>query len=152
MEEEKIVKAQEILQGLYYGYGKEKTAGIGEYYRSLSCFSSSGKVMAAVNNFVWYRPDGINIYSSEEGTEMLLYQLPVPTTEAGWPIGIWQMKGDQSSGWVVFSYGFSIYVDRFSNYSSFYGATTTIALAMVWLYGCMYMIFLGGLINRLIED
>ena len=57
-----------------------------------------------------------------------------------------------SVGWVVFSYGFSIYVDRFSNYSSFYGATTTIALAMVWLYGCMYMIFLGGLINRLIED
>ena len=57
-----------------------------------------------------------------------------------------------SVGWVVFSYGFSIYVDRFSNYSSFYGATTTIALAMVWLYGCMYMIFLGGLINRLIEE
>ena len=57
-----------------------------------------------------------------------------------------------SVGWVVFSYGFSIYVDRYSNYSSFYGATTTIALAMVWLYGCMYMIFLGGLINRLIED
>ena len=57
-----------------------------------------------------------------------------------------------SVGWVAFSYGFSIYVDYFSNYSSFYGATTTIALAMVWLYGCMYMIFLGGLINRLIED
>lgn len=109
LEEEKIVKAQEILQGLYYGYGKEKAAGIGEYYRSLSCFSSSGKVMAAVNNFVWYRPDGINIYSLEEGTEVLLYQLPVPTTEAGWPIGIWQMKGDQSSGWVVFSYGKDTY-------------------------------------------
>ena len=57
-----------------------------------------------------------------------------------------------SVGWVAFSYGFSIYVDYFSNYSSFYGATTTIALAMVWLYGCMYMIFLGGLINRLIEE
>ena len=57
-----------------------------------------------------------------------------------------------SVGWVAFSYVFSIYVDYFSNYSSFYGATTTIALAMVWLYGCMYMIFLGGLINRLIEE
>ena len=57
-----------------------------------------------------------------------------------------------SVGWVAFSYCFSIYVDYFSNYSSFYGATTTIALAMVWLYGCMYMIFLGGLINRLIEE
>ena len=57
-----------------------------------------------------------------------------------------------SVGWVAFSYGFSIYVDYFSNYSSFYGATTTIVLAMVWLYGCMYMIFIGGLINRLIEE
>ena len=57
-----------------------------------------------------------------------------------------------SVGWVAFSYGSSIYVDYFSNYSSFYGATTAIALAMVWLYGCMYMIFLGGLINRLIEE
>lgn len=50
-------------------------------------------------------------------------------------------------GWVLFSYGFSIYVDYFSNYSSFYGAMTTIALVMVWLYGCMYMFFLGGMIN-----
>ena len=110
LEEGRIVKAQEILKELYYGYNKEGVAvGIGEYYRSMSCFSSSGEVMAAINNFVWDRPDGINIYSLEEGAEALLYKLPVPTSEAGWPIGIWQMKGDQNSGWVVFSYGKDTY-------------------------------------------
>lgn len=55
-------------------------------------------------------------------------------------------------GWILFSYGFSIYVNRFNNYASFYGTMTTIALVMVWLYGCMYMFFLGGLINQHMEE
>lgn len=54
--------------------------------------------------------------------------------------------------WILFSYFFSIYVDNYSNYASFYGAMTTIALIMVWLYGCMYMVFLGGFINYCIEN
>ena len=29
---------------------------------------------------------------------------------------------------------------------------TTIALIMVWLYGCMYVLFLGGLINATFEE
>lgn len=53
---------------------------------------------------------------------------------------------------IIFSAAFSIYVERFSNYSSFYGTMTTIALTMVWLYWCMNMIFVGGLINSTIED
>jgi membrane protein len=28
---------------------------------------------------------------------------------------------------------------------------TTIALIMVWLYGCMYVLFLGGVINSALE-
>ncbi len=56
-----------------------------------------------------------------------------------------------SVAWIIFSYGFSIYVDTFSNYTSFYGTMTTIALIMIWLYGCMYMLFLGGLINCTLE-
>lgn len=57
-----------------------------------------------------------------------------------------------SMAWILFSYFFSIYVDNYSNYASFYGAMTTIALIMVWLYGCMYMIFLGGFINYSLEN
>lgn len=53
--------------------------------------------------------------------------------------------------WVGFSYGFSIYVDKYTKYESFYGAMTTIALIMVWLYGCMYMLFLGGFLNYILE-
>lgn len=54
-------------------------------------------------------------------------------------------------GWVLFSYSFSIYVNYFNNYASFYGTMTTIALVMVWLYGCMYVFFLGGMINSFID-
>lgn len=57
-----------------------------------------------------------------------------------------------AAGWIVFSYFFSIYVDRYTNYASFYGAMTTIALLMVWIYGCMYVLFLGGFINRVLEQ
>ncbi len=54
--------------------------------------------------------------------------------------------------WIVFSYGFSIYVDKYNNYASFYGTMTTIALIMVWLYACMYMLLLGGFINYILEE
>ena len=56
-----------------------------------------------------------------------------------------------AAGWIIFSELFSIYVDRYSNYDSFYGTMTSIALIMVWLYGCIYVIFLGGIINSVIE-
>lgn len=52
-----------------------------------------------------------------------------------------------SLGWLLFSYLYSFYVDYFSNYSSFYGTMTTIALLMVWLYACMYLLFFGGVLN-----
>ncbi len=55
-------------------------------------------------------------------------------------------------GWIIFSGLFSIYVDKYNNYASFYGTMTTIALIMVWLYGCMYVLFLGGLINSAEEQ
>lgn len=33
-----------------------------------------------------------------------------------------------------------------------YGSLTTIILIMLWLYGCMYIILLGGEINALLEN
>ena len=56
-----------------------------------------------------------------------------------------------TAGWLIFSGLFSVYVDKYTRYSSFYGTMTTIALIMVWLYGCMYVLFVGGFINREIE-
>ncbi len=57
-----------------------------------------------------------------------------------------------AAGWIIFSALFSVYVDRFSNYSSVYGTMTVIALLMVWLYGCMYVLFIGGFINCELEE
>jgi membrane protein len=76
---------------------------------------------------------------------LLLYYF-IPNRKQTWKA---QIPGAafSSLGWMVFSYVFSIYVDNFTNYGSFYGAMTTIALLMLWVYGCMYMLFLGGLWN-----
>ena len=57
-----------------------------------------------------------------------------------------------TSGWLIYSDLYSLYVDHFSNYSAFYGAMTVIALLMVWLYACMYILFFGGLVNKLLND
>lgn len=52
-----------------------------------------------------------------------------------------------AAGWMFLSVFFSLYVDGHSNYVSFYGTLTTIAFVMLWVYGCMYIVFLGGLLN-----
>ena len=67
---------------------------------------------------------------------------------------VYQLPGAVFSAvtWIIFSGIFSIYVDKYNNYASFYGTMTTIALIMVWLYGCMYVLFLGGLINATFEE
>lgn len=57
-----------------------------------------------------------------------------------------------AAGWIIFSELFSIYVDNFTRYSTFYGTMTLVALIMVWLYGCMYVLFVGGFINCMLEE
>jgi len=52
-----------------------------------------------------------------------------------------------AAGWVGFSFLFSFYVDNFSNYTAIYGSLTAIVLCMLWLYACMYILFLGAEIN-----
>ncbi len=49
--------------------------------------------------------------------------------------------------WSVFSWCFSIYVDRFHGFSM-YGSLTTIVVIMLWLYTCMYIILVGASLNR----
>ena len=54
-------------------------------------------------------------------------------------------------GWQMISFVFSVYLDIFTGFSSMYGSLTTIVLIMLWLYGCMYIILLGGELNALLE-
>ncbi len=57
-----------------------------------------------------------------------------------------------SAGWVVFSVFFSFFVDNFSNYANIYGSLTGIIVMMLWLYVCMYIMFLGAEINLIISN
>lgn len=50
-------------------------------------------------------------------------------------------------GWSVFSWGFSIYVERINNLST-YGSLSIIVIIMLWLYFCIYIILIGAHINR----
>lgn len=52
----------------------------------------------------------------------------------------------------VISVFFEIYVNLFTGFSIMYGSLTTIVLAMMWVYACMYSVFLGAVINKIIED
>ena len=53
-----------------------------------------------------------------------------------------------SIGWQGFSAVFSLYVDNFRAYANIYGSVYAVALCMLWLYCCIYIIFLGGAFNR----
>ena len=60
-----------------------------------------------------------------------------------------QWKGAlfSSLGWFLYSYGFSFYISHFSKISYTYGSLSTIIIAMLWLYFCMYILFIGAEIN-----
>ncbi len=49
--------------------------------------------------------------------------------------------------WLIFSWAFSFYIENFGNYSITYGSLATIVVFIVWLYGTMNIIFIGGEIN-----
>lgn len=54
--------------------------------------------------------------------------------------------------WCAFSYVFSIYLGYAKNMSVVYGGLVTLVVAMLWLYFCMYLWFMGAEINALLED
>ena len=49
--------------------------------------------------------------------------------------------------WSVFSWGFSLYVERTESYS-IYGSLSLIVIVMVWMYFCMYIIMIGAYLYR----
>lgn len=51
-------------------------------------------------------------------------------------------------GWLVFSDLFSVYVARFTGNANLYGSVYALALSMLWLYGCLGIVFWGGALNR----
>lgn len=52
-----------------------------------------------------------------------------------------------SAGWLVFSDLYSVYVRYSSGYTSVFGPVYAVALAMLWLYFCISILFYGGALN-----
>ena len=55
-----------------------------------------------------------------------------------------------SAGWMGFSALFSVYVEHFSGLANLYGSVYALALGMLWLYGCVSILFYGGVLNRIL--
>ncbi|MBQ4521541.1 MAG: YihY/virulence factor BrkB family protein [Lachnospiraceae bacterium] len=53
--------------------------------------------------------------------------------------------------WIAISYAFSIYVDKISDFSYMYGSLAGIVIAMLWLYFCMIMVFIGAEFNYALD-
>lgn len=56
-----------------------------------------------------------------------------------------------SLGWMGASTLFSVYVEHFSRYTNVYGSVYAVALAMLWLYVCVSILFYGGALNRYLK-
>lgn len=57
-----------------------------------------------------------------------------------------------AAGWMLFAYAYSYYIDNMSNFSYMYGSLTAIVLCMLWLYFCMYIMFIGAEINVVLQN
>lgn len=55
-----------------------------------------------------------------------------------------------AGGWMGFSFLFSFYINHLDGYSYTYGSLTTLAICMLWLYSCMYILFIGAEFNMLL--
>ena len=57
-----------------------------------------------------------------------------------------------ATGWICFSYVFSLYIMHYAKYSFVYGSLTAIVLMVLWVYVCLYMLLIGAEINKHIEN
>ena len=55
-------------------------------------------------------------------------------------------------GWMGFSYLYSFYIDHMASVSAMYGSLTAVVLCMIWVYACMYIMFIGAEINVVAAD
>ena len=52
---------------------------------------------------------------------------------------------------LLFSSIFTFYFDHYANYSITYGSLATIVVFMIWLYGTMYIVFIGAELNGVLR-
>lgn len=54
-----------------------------------------------------------------------------------------------TTGWMLFSYGYALYIRYFPSASAIYGSLTAVCLIMLWLYVCIVILLLGAEVNKL---
>lgn len=54
-------------------------------------------------------------------------------------------------GWLAISYGFSIYINNFGNFSATYGSIGGIILLLLWLYISAMLLLIGGQFNAVMQ-
>ena len=54
-------------------------------------------------------------------------------------------------GWILFTEGYTVYVEKLANFPQLYGALSNSAMLMLWLWLCLYILFLGALMNRILS-
>lgn len=52
-------------------------------------------------------------------------------------------------GWIVFSWGYSLYIVHFPSATTLYGGLAAVCLIMLWVYFCMVILLLGAEVNKL---
>lgn len=57
-----------------------------------------------------------------------------------------------SLGWLLFTRLYSVYVSHVTSYTTIFGSVYVVALGMVWLYCCLFIVFSGGVINRFLAQ
>ena len=57
-----------------------------------------------------------------------------------------------AGGWIAFTGIFSFYASHMADYSRLYGGLAAVAVIMLWLYFCMYILFLGAELNEFLEN
>ena len=94
--------------------------------------------------------NGLTIFVAMAVVFLLIYAV-FPNKKMPW---LRQLPGAlfTALGWTVFSELFSAYVNNADRLSALYGGLTTVVIAMLWLYFCMYILFFGAVINRCFPD
>ena len=54
-------------------------------------------------------------------------------------------------GWLVISFLLSYYLEKSAGFSVIYGSLTVVMFLFMWIYLCIYILFLGAIINKEIE-
>lgn len=57
-----------------------------------------------------------------------------------------------AGGWMGFSYLYSFYIDNMANMSNTYGSLAAVIFLVLWLYFCMYILFIGGEVNDVLAS